>query len=337
VSTVNTSEIVAINSDRVEELARTLGTLPLAPDFASQSAPAMSTSDETAFRSYLWAAAICHSTKGGMAGRFDGAFYKGWDYLLRAMCRNAEANSACVSPEFMLHITGDMLYDLLTAPAEDPQVSLPDLDRRAEILRQAAFELNESFNGHVSQLLKSAENHVEGPEGAYAQVSRLSAFRDPLRKKSSAFLMAVHFSGRWQIDDPEAVDPMIDYHRMRVLLRTGCLSLPSREIMRRLRDQQPVSMVIESALRSASMKVCKSLAVHAKMPMFDFDVLLWAHARSYCRNSPICVSGKPENASFDAYLAREPDRKCICQGWCPGAGNSEVRGLWEPIVATENY
>lgn len=337
VSISKASDLVTINNGRVAELARTLGELPLAPDFAARSAPRMDESDETVFRAFLWAAAICHATKGGLAGWFDGEFYKGWDYLLRAMCENAEREPDSVSAERMCRIGDRGLFDLLHRPSVDARINLRDLDRRAQILRQTADELIEYFDGRVCLLLENADHRVAGSKGVYQQASRLTAFQDPLRKKSSAFLMAVHFSGRWRIDDPERVDPMIDYHRMRVLLRTGCLTTPAADIVLRLRKQEPVGHEVESALRAAALEVCRKLAVLAGMPMFDCDVLSWAHARSYCRNAPICISGTAENDSFDLCLARKPNGTCVCQSWCPGARDKDIRDLWEPIIATENY
>ena len=71
--------------------------------------------------------------------------------------------------------------------------------------------------------------------------------------------------------------------------------------------------------------------------MFDLDLLIWAHARSCCRYAPLCVSGKLENDSFYNYVDNKFNGKCIFQDWCPGSGDLQYRGIWEPNVATEMY
>lgn len=328
---------VHVNQARVRALADSLSELPLARDFAGKAVPQVEASDETVFSACLWAASICHNTKGGLAGTIDGAPYNGWDYLLRAFISAGVSEPDLLMPRNVRHITAEQLRDLLTSAAPDAAIGLPDLDRRAEILRGTADVVMSHFDGSVDCLLDGAGHHVEGPGGVYALLEAIPAFQDPLRKKSSAFLMAVHFSGRWSIADSELVEPMIDYHRMRVLLRTGCIELDSEQARADLRDQAVVSNDVEGAIRAASREICKTIVQMSGMPMFDFDVLFWALARSYCRHSPICVSGVAQNPSFDDYLDRPNNGRCALQDWCPGAKNVEYRSFWEPIVRTENY
>ena len=328
---------VRINEGRVRQLALTLGKLPLADDFAAQMTPAMEVSDETAFRAYLWAAAICHSTRGALTGHRGDRYYKGWDFLLRSFTHQAQCDERGLGPEAVAIMTASRLRDILSSGSADAQLGLGDLPRRAEILRATARELSESFDGCVSRLLNEADRRVGGESGAYAQLARLTAFTDPLRKKSSAFLMTVHFSGRWPIVDHANVLPMIDYHRMRLLMRTGCIEVTDERIADRLRAEMPVSGHMEAAIRDAAMTVCTTIPRLAGMAMFDFDVLLWAHARSCCRRAPMCVSRTVESDSFYSYLAESPSKQCVFEAWCPGATNAEVRSLWEPIVSTEYY
>ncbi|MER6829468.1 queuosine salvage family protein [Streptosporangium sp. NPDC000563] len=328
---------VVIDENRIRLLAGTLGRLPLAADFSAQLTPQVEVEDETAFRAYLWASAICHATKGGLAGYFSGDYYKGWDFLLRAFTRQAVESPGTLSPEAMEDITEAGLTAILVGHAEKAEVKLADLSRRAEILRTTSSELLRAFEGSVSLLLEEAEHTVGGDSGVYALLERLSAFRDPLHKKSSAFLMTVHFSGRWKIADQHNILPMIDYHRMRILLRTGCITVLDDDVARRLRDQRTVSPAVETVVREVSMRVCSELPGLAGMPMFDFDVLLWAHARSCCRNAPLCVSQRVENDSFHSYLASPTPNRCVFESWCPGKSDARSRDLWEPVVATENY
>ncbi|MBM3210650.1 hypothetical protein FJZ33_00405 [Candidatus Poribacteria bacterium] len=330
-------DVIQINNKCVQKLAYTMNSLSIAKDFAEQVAPRVNASDESKLHAFLWAAAICHSTKGGLKGTLKGSAYKGWDYLLRAFCYAAEDKEAHVSPDFIAVISGDELFNLLTRYAEDREVNLPDIERRAEILNGCAIQLEKMFNKSVVNLLRQASNKVGGDFGAYALLSQLDAFQDPLKKKSTAFLMTVYFSGAWKIIDNENVLPMIDYHRIRVLCRTGCISIQDPGLLRALISQQIVPQAIEESLRQASMKVCKSVVVITGMPMFDFDVLLWAHARSCCRNFPLCVSGQLEHNSFYNYIEKDYTGVCEFQEWCAGFRNRELRAIWEPLVETEHY
>ncbi|MFD9940361.1 hypothetical protein ACFWYW_57625 [Nonomuraea sp. NPDC059023] len=328
---------VVIDEARMRLLADTMGQLKLAEDFSAQLTPMTGADDETALRAYLWAAAICHSTKGGLSGYFSGRYFKGWDFLLRAFVGQAALAPGSLDPAVMARCSARDLDVLLSAHSTRTEMSLADLPRRAEILRETAAELSSQFDGSVLRLLRQADNAVGGTEGAYALLERLPAFRDVLQKKSSAFLMTVHFSGLWHIEDDENILPMIDYHRMRVLMRTGCIVVQDAETNRRLRNRERVEPIVEAVIRKASMRVCAMLPKIADMPMFDFDVLLWAHARSCCRNAPVCTSGKMENDSFTSYLSIPSMDRCVFEAWCPGAVDARVRDFWEPIVATEDY
>jgi hypothetical protein len=330
-------DLVRISERRVQRLAATLGQLKLTHDFAAQMTPVTHVSDEAAYRAYLWASAICHATKGALTGVRDGHHYNGWDFLLRSFTHQAQTDEAVLSPSTIKSITSVGLLDILNSGSSDTRLALKDPERRAEILRDTASDLMETFNGEVVKLLALTDNHVGGASGAYAQLARLRAFRDPLRKKSSAFLMTVHFSGRWAISDQSEVLPMIDYHRMRILMRTGCIEIRDTGLSRMLATQEPVTREVESAIRRAAMQICSSVPSLAHMAMFDFDVLLWAHARSCCRNAPMCVSRSAENTSFQEYLAEPPSDRCVFEGWCPGANDVQFRSLWEPVVSTEDY
>ncbi len=329
--------MIDINEQRVHDLAHSFLLLRLAESFAEQVTPRVRASNEAALRAFLWASAICHSTKETFRGYYGGSFYKGWDYLLRAFCCAAEEGETIVSPDNIKRISGGDLVDLLERYATDAQVRVPDADRRAEILNECAIQIEEKFSGTVCELLRRASNKVGGPQGAYSQLALLDAFQDPLKKKSSAFLMTVHFSGLWAISDHENVLPMIDYHRMRVLCRTGCVSIQDSALRQTLASQRPVPLEVEEKIRAVSAQICTTVVTITGIPMFEFDVLLWAHARSCCRNQPVCIGNKPENESFYQYLGKEFDGQCVFQEWCPGFRDNTIRELWEPIVKTEHY
>ncbi len=329
--------MISINEERVRDLAHSVRSLRLASDFAEQITPRLRASDEAALRAFLWASAICHSTKGGLRGSLNGTKFKGWDYLLRAFCAAAEDNELFVSPEYISEISGRELLDLLLRYAETPQVTLADVGRRAEILNVCAAQLLEMFQGCVKNLLDRTENSVGGDSGAYAQLASLEAFRDPLKKKSSAFLMTVHFSHLWEIADQENVLPMIDYHRMRVLCRTGCITIHDPNVLQSLVSQTSVPSNVEESIRQAAAEVCKQVVILSRIPMFECDVLIWAHARSCCRHFPLCVSKQLEDNSFYEYIEKNYEGSCEFQEWCPGYRDSIVRNIWEPMIETERY
>jgi hypothetical protein len=298
--------------------------------------PEVALDDETFFEAVLWCSAICHSTKGALSGFFAGNFFKGWDYLLRSFL-NYACHSGKPTVDTISSLDASRLRDLLLLGVEQGSVRFNDLERRAEILRSTAAELSHAFGGCVYNVLAAGRDEQSGTAGYYSSLGRLTAFNDELRKKSTAFLMTVYYSGRWdfgsQLDD---IEPMVDYHRMRLLLRTGCI-VTTVEIADTLRTQSDVSTGTEQAIRHAAREICLAVPGLVSWHMFDFDVALWTHARSCCRKSPLCVSRRVENESFSRFVDVTAPEFCVFEQWCPGACSNSLRSLWEPKVHTEHY
>src|SRR5260221_6179228 len=121
--------MIEISNQHVQALARSFLSLRPTESFAEQATPRVRASDEAALRAFLWASAICHSTKESFKGYYGGNFYKGWDYLLRAFCSAAEESETIVSPDNIKCISGRELVSLLGRYATDARVSVPDADR----------------------------------------------------------------------------------------------------------------------------------------------------------------------------------------------------------------
>jgi len=238
----------------------------------------------------------------------------------------------------MAQIEEPELMHLLTAFIDNPQITLRDLARRAEIIRLGAHDLLTALGGAILRVRDEADQNVGGEGGAYALLAGLRPFAgDPLQKKATAFLMAAGLGGLWPIRDPEKIVPMVDYHRMRVLLRTGCIRPTRDQDVELLRSRHPVSTDLEAEVRDGASEVSRHLASNSGHPPFVADVMLWAHARSVCRHHPICVSGEAERSSFfdlTHALAAEP---CVFASWCLGAKDEHVRSLWEPAIDSEYY
>lgn len=326
-----------IDQERVRRLAEFFVSPPLDDSFARRVVPQYDAPQESVIDALLWASAICHATKGGLKGYVAGEFVQGWDYLLRVFCSAAARDPTSVAPERIRDLQPDGLHTILTASATEPRVALADLDRRSEMLRRLATEVIELFEGRVSVLLDRSEGRAGGSSGAYGQLARLHAFQDPLMKKSSVFLMTLHFAGIWSAQDQEHLMPMIDYHRLRILCRTGCIVLDDDALAMALRARRAVSDEVERELRTLAVDVCRKIVELAAMPMFEFDLLLWAHARSCCRHQPVCVGGGLEDQSFYSYVTTPFTGRCVFQDWCLGYRDDAVRDIWEPALDTEAY
>lgn len=332
------SSMIHLNQERVLQLSESLKQISIAPDLAEQLAPKIQSDPETQLRAFLYAAAICHATKGGLKGTFHGKACKGWDYLYNTFRCIAENEPENLRPEVITQINEQTLRHYLEHYATNPEVQLTDLNRRAEILRILAQQLIHLFNGETLKIIEASQNLVGGEHGAYAQLAQLSAFQDPLQKKSSVFLMLAEGSRLITINDQENIMPMIDYHVIREFLRMGCIEVEDQALRTSLLTKEPADPTIEAQMREYCIKIITSLIKDTGRSVMEVDNLLWSHARSYCRHAPVCVAGnQPENTSFNEFTATSFRGNCPFQAWCPGAQTTEYRDLWEPMTGTENY
>ncbi len=326
-----------IDEEQVSHLAEFFRAPSFADSFYEEVVPKVSAPVEAVARAVFWAAAICHNTKGGLRGDFGGRTYRGWDYLLRAFCGAADDDPATISVDSVLKLEADSLLQILVRKVSDPVVRLTDLEARAALLRRLAAQLSSQRGGRVAAILEASAGVAGGATGAYSQLATFDAYGDPLKKKSSVFLMALHFAKIWTATDQHELFPMIDYHRLRILCRTGCIVIKDSLLLEDLVAQRPVDAEAEKEMRELAFTVCKRIVALSGTPMFEFDILLWAHARSCCRHQPVCVGRTVEDSSFYRYVSFPFNGECVFQAWCAGARDQSVRSIWEPLVQTEHY
>ncbi|MGI5191769.1 hypothetical protein ACQEVI_26760 [Promicromonospora sp. CA-289599] len=318
----------------VESVADRVRAWHVKPSLYEWMAPVSTLENSRYLDAVLFAASICHSTKGALRATYVDTRYKGWDVLLRGFVAAAEDG---IGPELLRDVDATSLAELVVHGGSETKVEFRDLDRRTEIVRSLARELTGYGNG-ISDVLQFEGDVLTagGAGGAYERLASLSAFSDSQQKKSTTFLMTVHFSGRVRMADPESVSPMVDYHRIRLLLRLGCIRV-SDELASALRSGDSVDSDVAAHLRSAAYAISTKMSAVSKLPELELDVLLWAFARSACRHSPVCTSQAYQNSSFGAFTGWSASRGCPFAGVCCSEGAAIEGMFWEPIVETENY
>lgn len=328
--------MVKIHPAQIEQLIGFLNSWNIPEDFSARLQPSIQADQETALLAFFWASAICHATKGGLLASKHNQAIKGFDVLLESFTHAANTAPTEIQVDRFERITGDELKNFLERHLEKAVITLPDLDRRAEILRTLAHELRARFEGRLSHLFEQTGGCLAGEQGFYALMRAFSIFQDEQAKKSSVFLHCLEQAERWQPIDPENALPMVDYHIIRLLCRTGCLEIEDALLVHKLRTKQEVSAAEELAIRDAARDIRVIISHKLTSPLRG--ELLYYFSRSYCRNNPVCVPGNlPESNSFNHVTGTTFTGSCPLQGFCRGCTNPSYRELWEPMIQTENY
>lgn len=121
----------------------------------------------------------------------------------------------------------------------------------------------------------------------HPQFGTIGYREDPLQKKALLLLMALTNRPE-QLLTPERNfnwNPIVDYHVMRIMLRSGLVTLP-----RAWRDENAARKFTtderETIIRDACFQVNKEIVQHSGRSMAEIDVLLWS-ARRYCPETEV--------------------------------------------------
>lgn len=187
-----------------------------------------------------------------MIAPLEGKALKGSDYLFRCCTRALESRSDYFSPRHLKTLSD---ADWHRAFQDDNGINpLPMWDSHRAIIR-----------GYIAWFAAEGTTPAEIVKRANASLHPLAAFlatagripgyaEDPLRKKLQ--LLAVILENRperfLRVTDPDAYEPIIDYHLQRSALRTGLVVVEDPALFRKLSARELVNEAEEQAVRAAT-------------------------------------------------------------------------------------
>jgi len=290
---------------------------------------------------WLCLAGICHNTR-GLYGRIQGNLYKGWDYLSLRFTILLMENPMFFEPGNLVLVTGTELAEALK---DDKGVfRIRDIDRRAELLADIGYRLMRDYDSKASLILEGSGGYMirDNGLGVYQQLEKFEAFRDPERKKSTVFIMLPYEAGRFEIKDPENLEPIVDYHMMRGLLRNGAIDIDDATF-RLLTSGKKVDTMIESEIRKKAKIIVKNFVETTGKSVFNLNWIMWNLYRSCCRmDKPACdtckiFNDKNDYCSFATVVDYPCTGQCPLSDICLAATDKERRKLKEPVIDTEYY
>jgi hypothetical protein len=207
---------------------------------------------------------------------------KGSDYLWYAITRRLEEDTEFCSPERQANLSREELLEVFRS--DDGQDPMPALDLHLEQSNQygrdmLALELTPQAvldkalaSPYPLQTFLEILDHV----GGYKE--------DPLRKKSR--LLAMLLNDRPEtflpLRDDERTAPIIDYHIMRLCLRTGLIDVKDGELEKKLTNRQIVSPAEEWAVGYPAYLAIEQLITLSGRSLNDVNGFLFSTARKGC-------------------------------------------------------
>jgi hypothetical protein len=328
-----------VNLQQCHLLARRIAQLEVRPDpYLHRAANELERQQEANY--WFYVASICQSTR-TFQGTIDRKRVRGWDYLVEASRRRLGDFSA-------ERIKGYSASDLLSLFSDDldPAHSCADrVEERLLQLHNCAERLLQHFDGQAMAVYDRSHGRLTDPGGLLELLSTFQAFADPMQKKSVLLAGMLHEVGIWPLQDFQQLKVAMDYHAMRVALRSGMVDVAGAALARDLRERAPVSHAVNQAVRSSVSTACDLIVRESGLSVFAFDKLIWHLGRSCCfyEHEPTCgprqgsTCLKREDCTFIDATTYVCPGSCVLDGLCKGSRDPAYRSYWETNIYTPDY
>lgn len=174
---------------------------------------------------------------------------------------------------------------------------------RARYLRSTAEAIDRQFGNDPFILV--AEGRVFGDKGLLEVIRVVPAFgEDPLSKKANAFAQELARERIVEFSDDGRIPPAIDYHLIRLYLRTGRVIASDRAVFRALRTGSTHRMRLVNLLRESVAQALQDTASFARIPVHELNYLEWQIGRNRCeRDFTICDGPWPSELLDSSIIA----------------------------------
>ena len=282
----------------------------------------------------------------GLQGEVGGQLVKGSDLFLSLAGRKEERDPGFFSAARMADLSLDeyrAMYALDGKP-ENSLISRPE--ERVRILRELGQGLLKQYGGGSDvylfvQMLADCNQRLQSVDNAgfLDWLSQFEGYSDPHHKKAFVLLKVLDRLDLFHPQDRENLYIPVDYHLIRMALRTGLVDVTDEGLARQLSSRQEASQPDDDEIRQVVKLAYKELETQSRIDVFVLDEIFWTIGRSCCHYSR---PTRCETCDFtDCTVMKSFDY--VCPGRCPlnsiclGAHDEAYRGLFEPNIVTTYY
>lgn len=267
---------------------------------------------------------ICHKTN--------------WDVLYRRIYEIAEHNFSLIDKQSLCDMNTNKFHDLFKGYIRKERRW--DLDRR-NIFKDIGYIARSAHLGNLD-IASSGPVMLGGKGGLYEWLNRFKAYADdPMQKKSRVLIHQLLKNEIIAVYDEHNILPAIDYHLIRLYMRTGRVVTKHNSTLQRLQKDQVARVEFQTILRKAVEDAMWYTATGAKMRIDKLNHLEWQIGRSYCLR---------DNARCDGpYLAEKPvsqqflkqvdalNGKCPLYMVCGARNDSRLLKVKDPLSVRSYY
>ena len=327
--------MIEVDERAVRRVAARLAALKMGPGGFLPEVPEDREARALLANYWFFLVAMCQHTA-SLQGTIDGRRLRGWDYLEASSRRRMDLFTA---PR-LAELTSGELQAVLADHFDPASSTLDRVEERLGQLHQCANRLLSDYGGDVDEVYRHCRGRLAGEGGLLDTLARFEPYRDPIRKKSFLLLMMLSAAGIWVLEDIEALRVPVDYHVMRVALRSGIVRVTDPRLARMLKEREPASEETDVLVRTRVEGACDLLVKASGKSVFEVDMVLWHVGRSCCfySHEPHCSRcPSTRQCALPKALGYDCRDACLLDGACLGSADAEQRAYWETNIYTSYY
>ncbi len=206
---------------------------------------------------------------------------------------------------------------------------------RANLLRDLGAEIISRYDNDPEGLIAAAKGHLYGSAGLMTLLDHFEAFReDPLRKKSNVLIHEVVRQKVGRFEDEAQIAPAVDYHIMRLYLRTGRVVPVHAATLMLLQSNSAPRQRLVKLLREGVSEALSLTAFYTGMSVPEVNTFEWQIGRQICdRVHPECQEVKEAVPGTNI----GPGQTCPNASFCRAFHDAAWRSLREPDLKKRFY
>lgn len=257
-----------------------------------------------------------------------------WDFLQERLYEKL-----FLSNEPALSIISSITPRTIKAWLEDyPKQERVRAAERAKLIKNVAVVIKEKFEGNELKLYeKLSSSRIEN--GDFEKVMGLfEAYRqDPLRKKTNVLSHEITTEQIFKIVDEQNLEPAVDYHIIRIYLRSGRVVPKDKELFKYFTGTPNPRTYIISQLRKTVSDALKLTAHYASLNVAQVNFIEWQLGRSTCTNEePRCELPPREN--LPKSISKLFEQRCPYNDCCTAFNQmNKFIEFEEPLFFSTHY
>jgi hypothetical protein len=288
---------VNLNNTQIQKVADKIAALSEVSPFQFVS-PVLPPIDHPKTLDYFFAATVhqfsfwsTHNQKYDqpLLAPLGGTMHKGSDYLWESFRLALEKDEDFCSPERQANLSTNEFTEILRD--DNGNNPMPALELHLEESRRYGKDML-ALGLTPNSIIENVSKSINPLQTFLKLLDNVGGYKeDPLRKKSG--LLALILNQRPEqfltIHEHEQVDPVIDYHAMRLCLRVGLINVLDEKLSVKLIDRKIVSPSEEWAVRYASYRAREQIVKLSGKSEGAVDYFFF-NARNSCpeMTEPIC-------------------------------------------------